>query len=98
MGTFTRTETVDARQFTGGIENGANLALWVNEHGQNTETRAEYHKEMNITHRTRPEFIYIRTHTWRECVYLGDWVVLKQDGTFDHMRDEDFIAAGYTQV
>jgi hypothetical protein len=100
MGTFQRTETVDARQFTGGKENGANLALWVNSNGQLTETRAEWHQPVNTGNpmTSRPEFVYIRTYNWREHVYLGDWVIFKQDGTFDHMRHQDFNAAGYIQV
>lgn len=98
MGTFQRTETIDARQFTGGKENGTNLAMWVNSNGQLTETRAEWFDAINVHRRTNPEFVYIRTYTWRERVYVGDWVILKQDGTFDHMRDQDFQAAGYVQA
>lgn len=98
MGTFQRTETIDARQFTGGVDNGSNLALWVNSNGQLTETRAEWFDGMKGNSFTRPEFVYVRTYTWREHVYVGDWVILKQDGTFDHMRDQDFKASGYIQV
>lgn len=96
--TFQRTETIDARQFEGGLTNGTNLAFWVNEHGQRTETRAEWFNSIEAYGRTNPEFVYMRTYTWRERVYVGDWIILKQDGTFDHMRDEDFKAAGYIQA
>jgi hypothetical protein len=100
MGTFQRTETVDARQFTGGKQNGTDLALWVNSNGQQTETRAEWFDALKAYTKSRntPEFIYVRSYTWRERVYVGDWIIWKQDGTFDHMRDQDFIAAGYVQA
>jgi hypothetical protein len=98
MGTFQRTETVDARQFTGGVENGTSLALWVNSKGQLTETRAEWHDGIKETRLNRPEYVNVRTYNWREHVYVGDWIILKQDGTFDHMRHQDFVAAGFIQV
>jgi len=98
MGTFQRTETVDARQFTGGLENGTNLALWVNSQGQLTETRAEYHDAIKIGSRTLGERVRIRTYNWRESAFVGDWVILKQDGSFAHMSDQEFLEAGYSQV
>ena len=97
MGTFQRTETVDARQFTGGKQNGTDLALWVNQNGQLTETRAEWYNSITAYNRTTPEFVYVRTYSWRERVYIGDWIIWKQDGTFEHMRDQDFVAAGYKE-
>jgi hypothetical protein len=98
MGTFQRTETVDARQFTGGLENGTNLALWVNEHGQLTETRAFYYEGIKETRNNNPEHIRVRTYAFRVDVYIGDWIILKQDGTFDVMRPQEFAASGFTQV
>lgn len=98
LGTFQKTETVDARQFTGGLENGTNLALWVNSNGHLTEARAEWHNEIkNITH-TLPERVRLRSYTLREYAYVGDWIILRQNGIFDHMRDQEFKAAGYVQV
>lgn len=98
MGTFQRTETVDARQFTGGVENGTNLALWVNEHGQMTETRAEHHGPVKVGLKELGERVRIRTYNWRESAFVGDWIILKQDGTFTHMSDQEFIEAGYVQA
>lgn len=98
MGTFQRIETVDARQFTGGIENGSNLALWVNSNGQTTETRAEWLPEIKGTLTHIPERVRVRNYTFRDDVYVGDWVVLKQDGTFDTMRPRDFALAGYVKA
>lgn len=97
MGTFQRTETVDARQFTGGLENGTNLALWVNANGQSTETRASWH-EASIGQYKVPERVRIRSYLFRTDVYVGDWIILQQDGTFDHMRPEAFDASGFKQV
>jgi hypothetical protein len=97
LGTFQKTETVDARQFTGGLENGTNLALWVNSNGQLTEARAEWHDELKGTY-TIPERVRLRSYTLREDAYVGDWIILKQNGIIDHMRNQEFIAEGYVQV
>ncbi len=98
MGTFQRTETVDARQFTGGVDNGSNLALWVNSNGQLTETRAEWMDAIKVGAKTLGERVRIRTYSWRESCFVGDWIILKQDGSFDHMSEQAFIEAGYVQV
>lgn len=98
MGTFQKTETVDARQFTGGIENGSDLALWVNSIGQQMEERADWYDRRINNVLTLPERIRLRTYTRWSDVYVGDWIIYRQDGTIDHMRDQDFRAAGYIQV
>jgi hypothetical protein len=95
LGTFQKTETVDARQFTGGLENGTNLAMWVNSNGQMPESRAEWEDELKGKH---PERVKLRTYAFREDIYVGDWVILKQNGFFDHMRPQEFEESGYVQV
>jgi hypothetical protein len=72
--------------------------MWVNEHGQWTETRAEYHEAIQVGSRTLGERVRIRTYNWRESAFVGDWIVRKQDGTFAHMSDQEFLEAGYVQV
>lgn len=98
MPTFQRTETVDARQFEGGLQGGSNLALWVNSNGQSSETRAFYQEGIKETRLNRPEHLRIRSYNFRVDAYVGDWVILKQDGTFDVLRPQDFASAGYKQV
>lgn len=99
MGTFQRKETVDARQFTGGPSNGLEVAFWVNSNGQQLDTRAAYYPEVRrVDLEHRPERILIKGFGIRSYAYLNDWVILRQDGTFDHMRDEDFKASGFEQV
>lgn len=96
MGTFQRKETVDARQFTGGAANGLELSLWVNSNGQSTEARAMFYEAGSYFNEV--ERIRIRTYCSRDVVYTGDWIVRKQDGSFEAMRNEDFISAGYVQA
>lgn len=99
MGTFQRIETVDARQFTGGKENGANLALWVNSNGQMTETRAEWRQEHELTPEVvLPEIVRVQTPTSRTNAFAHDWIVQKQDGSFVVLRPEELILQGYVQV
>ncbi len=90
MPTFKRTEIVDARQFTGGVENGTNLALWANSNHANAAWFD--HDELG------PERIKLVTDDFSVCVYMTDWIILRQDGRIDHNRLQDFEAAGYTQV
>jgi hypothetical protein len=99
VATFQRTETVDARQFTGGKENGASLALWVNSNGQMTETRAEWLEATEVGTKTLPE--RVRVHSvdkWNGTAFTDDWIVQKQDGTFEVLRPELLILEGYVQV
>lgn len=100
MGTFQRTETVDARRFIGGKENGTNLALWVNTHGQTTETRAYWREAYSAgsMYTSIPERVRVRSFTLDTDVYVGDWIILTQEGHFEHLRPEAFIMAGYVQV
>lgn len=99
MGTFQRTETVDARQFTGGIENGTNLALWVNSNGQMTETRAEWRESVTIAGRSISDRVRIMTpRGFQHTAFVGDWIVQKQVGSFIVLRPEELILKGYVQV
>lgn len=99
MGTFQRIETVDARQFTGGKENGANLALWVNSNGQMTETRAEWHEATQVGTKTLPERVSIHSiDKWHGTAFKDDWIIHRQDDTFEVLRPELFILEGYVQV
>lgn len=98
MPTFQKTETVDARQFTGGVQNGTDLALWVNTHGQLTESRAEWRDAISVRTHAIPEIVRFRTYEYRTDMYVGDWIIRRQDGHFEHMRPEEFAASGYVQV
>lgn len=98
MGTFQRTETVDARLFTGGKEAGTELALWVNSNGQLTETRAEWCEEVMISGRKLSDRVRVRSYNFSEAAFPGWWVVLKQNGNWAVMSPEEFIEAGYQQV
>jgi len=96
MGTFQRTETIDARQFTGGEEDGLAIALWVNSNGQATETRAAYHKPSKPI----PERVKVYNYGCRSgfVAYPQDWVIRNQDGSFETLRPEAFVEAGFKQV
>lgn len=86
MPTFQRTETIDAREFTGGIENAMMICLWVN----SNRGTIMYDGELDI----------ILLSSWGEIfnVHPTDMVVLRQDGRFEHIRQEDFKILGYKQV
>lgn len=84
-----KVETVDARQFTGGEENATELAFYIDSHGGN----ARWEDKTD----DRPENIRVTTDTYAERIYVGDWVIIKQDGTLYHSRPQDFEAE-YEQV
>lgn len=98
MGTFQRTETIDARQFTGGEENGENLALWVNCNGQLTETRAEWCESVQIAGKTLHDRVRVRSYNFHETAFPDYWIILKQNGDYAVMSPEEFLEAGYVQV
>lgn len=99
MATFQRTETVDARQFLGGKENGASLAFWVNSNGHRTETRGEWCEETTVGNKTLPERVRVNScSTWCGSAFVGDWIMYKQDGSFDVLRPEMLILDGYVRV
>lgn len=92
MSTFRKIEVVDARQFEGGTQNAMDILLWVQSHeGKATHTSGG----------TSPEFIRIyRDYASMEfeLVFVGDWVMQNQDGTFRGIRPEALITEGYKQV
>lgn len=92
MPTFRRVEFVDARQFTGVGHNAIDILLWVQSHeGKATHT----------TGGSNPEFIRI-FRDYASCefelVFVGDWVMQNQDGTFRGVRPEALVTEGYKQV
>lgn len=92
MPTFRKQEFVDARQFTGGTQNAMDILLWVQSH----EGKASH-----VTGGASPEFIRIyRDYASLEfeLVFVGDWVMQNQDGTFRGIRPEALITEGYKQV
>lgn len=99
MGTFQRTETIDARQFEGGLDAGTNLALWVNSNGSAIqEVRADWRRSLYLGGRSLPDSVRIRYRNYDRAAYPTDWIVLKQDGDFVVMSDNEFVEAGYEQV
>ncbi len=87
MGTFQKTETVDARQFIGGVDDAMNLVLWVTSQPYGVATWDETRDTISLN-------VWGRFHT----VYHTDWIIFEQDGTFNTMRNEDFIESGFKQV
>lgn len=86
MPTFRRIEVVDARQFTGGLDNGSSLAFWVNSnHG-----RAHWYDKQQVAGRTLSERVILTTsdHVGYDLVWVGDWIMLHQDGTWEAVRTE----------
>lgn len=87
MPTFRRVEIVDARQFTGGKQQGSDLAYWVSSnHG-----RAHWYPEREVGSRTLSERIVLTTsdHVGYDLVWVGDWIMLHQDGSWEAVRTED---------
>lgn len=81
-----RIEIVDARQFTGGVQNGTDLVFWVN----SNDGSAEWH-DVNQDY---PELVVLRQvnkYLW-DHVYAGDWIVRNQNGSFSAKRPQDFEA------
>ncbi|AXH44630.1 hypothetical protein SEA_MEDIUMFRY_66 [Arthrobacter phage MediumFry] len=92
MPTFQRTETVDARQFTGGCQQGTDLAFWVNSNGG----RAFWKDAQKIGDKHLSERISLEVKngcglTFDEftIVWINDWVIHHQDGSWSAIRPED---------
>lgn len=83
MGTFRSKEHVDARQLTDG-KNFLEMTFWV----QSREGRAE-----SYTIDGKPEFWLFEHYAARKFTtgYSGDWVIHHQDGSFELMRNEEFV-------
>lgn len=87
MSTFRKVEVVDARQFTGGIQQGTDLAFWVN----SNNGRAHWHGEQPVGSKTLSERIVLEIENGNDytLVWLNDWIMLHQDGSWEAMRPED---------
>lgn len=80
-----RPEFVDARQFTGGVQQGTDTVLWIN----SNNGKAFWHPERQFDGRTIPEHVVLwRTEDYT-IIWINDWAMLHQDGTWDAMRPED---------
>lgn len=94
-------EIVDARQFTGGVENGSNLVLWVNSENGSATWEDEHVKWRHGDHvGMTPESIRVYTGPYRvesEVAFVGDWIMRRQDGSFEVVRQQT-LDSEYVQV
>jgi len=91
MPTFQKIETVDARQFTGGIQNGTDLTFWIQSHEGRSSWRPQngrFAEHIKIDSDQLYKFQY---------AYVGDWIMHKQDGSFAVVRQQE-LDAEYNQV
>ncbi|WNT45449.1 hypothetical protein SEA_ARGAN_65 [Arthrobacter phage Argan] len=90
MATFKKTEVVDGRQFTGGTQNGTNLVQWVLSGGGQAMWYSAYRKapESIVLNRSISPFGF-------DKVYVGDWIIRKQNGEFIALRPQDLDSEGY---
>jgi hypothetical protein len=102
MPTFQRIpETVDARPYTGGVQNGTDLCLWINSNGGKADWQPE-RVTWRSANREGVKWEHVQvyampySHTC-EAAYIGDWIVQRQTGKFEVMRSQDFEAE-YVQV
>jgi hypothetical protein len=97
MPTFQRTETVDARKFTGGGENGPELIFWVN----SKEGKAIWVSDQTFNRGGRdPEHIRLYDNPYshmHEVAYPGDWIMQHQDGHFAVVRQQE-LDSEYKEV
>lgn len=92
MPTFQKTETVDARKFEGGIQNGSDLVFWVT---ANDGKAFYYSKDETNAERIRvAEDAYSMMYS---VAYPGDWIMQNQDGTFKVVRQQE-LDSEYEQV
>lgn len=92
MATFLKKEYVDARQFKGGMENAGDILLWVHSHQG---------KASHVSGGSMPEFIRIHKGYGSQeydVVFVGDWVMRNQDGSYRGIRPERLITEGYKQL
>jgi hypothetical protein len=95
MPTFRRVEIVDARQFTGGLEQGMDLCLWVN----SNYGRAQWMERREVGSKVLSERIrlYDENQVTYAIAWLGDWIVRHQDGSWEVVRTER-MQAEYEEV
>jgi hypothetical protein len=86
MPTFQRTEIVDARQFTGGMQQGTDIAFWVN----SNNGRAHWMDKTDVGKRILSERIrlYHESLVHFDTAWVGDWLVRHQDGSWEVVRPE----------
>jgi len=92
MPTFKKVEVVDARQFTGGVDQGMQLVMWIEGYGYEgwwSEENKEIRWEEQI--RVGPK------NSRKRSAYIGDWIVHHQDGEFSVMRPQE-LKEQYEQV
>lgn len=94
-------ETVDARQFTGGLQNGTDLVLWVQSNEGKILWVDEQQFSMSPARKgTSPEHIRLYDipygHAF-DIVYVGDWILQRQNGAFEVIRQQD-LDMDYEQV
>lgn len=95
MPTFQKTETVDARKFEGGIQNGTDLVFWVNSKGGNAFYYSDNPKGDRDIERIRvAEDAYSMMFT---VAYPGDWIMQNQDGSFKAIRQQE-LDSEYKEV
>lgn len=95
MPTFQKVpETVDARQYTGGVQNGTDLCLWVNSNGGSAAWEPEViGQAANNGFGVRWEHLKVYDMPYshkRAMAYVGDWIVQRQSGRFEVMRPQEF--------
>lgn len=95
MPTFqSKPETVDARQFEGGVQNGSDLAFWVNSNGGSAAWRPEVTgREAGNQFGVRWEHVKVLDMPYSHKssdAYVGDWIVQRQSGKFEVMRPQEF--------
>lgn len=84
-----KSEIADARQFTGGKDCAMDLTLWVQSNGG----RAFWID----TFKDLPETIRLTTSTGPVPVFVDDWIIWKQDGSFVSMSPQQ-VAYEYDVV
>lgn len=92
MPTFKRKpETVDARQFTGGVQNGTDVVFWINSiAGEGVS--AKWEELYGGT-----ELIRVMYTNSVEYAFEGDWIMQRQNGAIEVVRAQ-MLALEYEQV
>ena len=92
MATFKKKpEIVDARQFTGGVQNGTDLVFWVNSNEGGAlyrEATGTFAEHVKVESTKRFQFQY---------AFVGDWIMRRQAGHFEVVRPQE-LEAYYDQV
>ena len=84
-------ETVDARQFTGGKENGMEIVTWINSVGGLSVTIM-----WDVLY-GGTEIIKIIQPNYLETAFVGDWIMQRQNGYIEVVRPQ-MLELEYDQV